>query len=219
MDYNIAMAPDIKQMYLSMLLVRCYNIGKKFSIYTSFYMKKETSEKFSEVYENESDAIFRFCLVRVSNREQALDITQETFLRLWQSLRGNKEIQNNRAFLFTIANHLIIDWYRKKKSMSLEGMMYRDGELEYDPVDESTVDGLGLEAEGRYLLRAISKLAPNHKDPVYLRFVEDLTPGEIGKILWISANAASVRITRGLEELRKNTGYDDIDKTNSEEKK
>jgi len=67
------------------------------------------------IYKADSDAIFRFCLVRVSDREQAMDITEETFLRLWKSLLDGKEILNNKAFLFTLARHLIIDWYRKKK--------------------------------------------------------------------------------------------------------
>lgn len=157
---------------------------------------------FEDIYEKESDAIFRFCLTRVSDREQALDITQETFLRLWKSILKGEKILNNRAFIFTIARHLIIDWYRKKKSISLEGMTRGDEDTEYDPSDEMTTSKLELGAEGRYLLDKISELFPGYQSPVYLRFVEDLSPPEIGEILGISANAASVRVNRGLEELK-----------------
>src|SRR3989344_2415025 len=100
-------------------------------------MKIDINYKFKTIYEKESDAIFRFCLVRVSDREQALDITQETFLRLWQNLFEGKEIRNERAFTFTIANHLIIDWYRKKKSIPFHNMKNKneDGEdMDYDPI-------------------------------------------------------------------------------------
>lgn len=168
---------------------------------------KEIKQNFERIYSDESDAIFRFCLTRVSNREQALDITQETFLRLWQSLTAQKEILNNRAFLFTVAHRLIIDWYRKKKSISLESIMYKEGESESNIVDEKTVNSLGMHAEGRHLLEKIDELGPTYRDPLYLHFVEDLSPGEIGHILGISANATSVRINRGLAELRKKTGY------------
>ncbi len=166
--------------------------------------------QFEEIYEVESDSIFRFCLVRVSNREQALDITQETFLRLWQTLQQNKEVQNSRAFLFTVAHRLIIDWYRKKKSFSLDKMMSgtTDGESAYDPVDEKTIEGIEEGTEGRFLLDKLNELDPTHRHPVYLRFVEGLSPPEIGKILGVSANTASVRVNRGLAELRKKTGYD-----------
>ncbi len=158
---------------------------------------------FETIYEKESDAIFRFCLVRVSSREQSLDITQETFLRLWQSLKKGEDIQNSRAFLFTIAHRLVIDWYRKKKSLSWDKIFSKD-DKEIDVVDEKTTEiNLSTSAEGRYLMDKINELSPSYRDPVYLRYGEDLSPPEIGEILGISTNAASVRINRGLEELRK----------------
>jgi len=166
--------------------------------------------KFSELYETEADAIFRFCLLRLSDRDQATDIMQETFARLWQEMEIGKKIANVRAFIFTVAHHLIIDWYRKKKSLSLEGMVHEEnGDDTYEPslvIADSKVE-LELEAEGRYLLENIDKLTSSYRKAVYLRFVKGLTPPEIGSILKLSANAVSVRINRGLEQLRKITGY------------
>ncbi|MFA6177307.1 MAG: sigma-70 family RNA polymerase sigma factor [Candidatus Paceibacterota bacterium] len=174
-------------------------------------MEENITKKFEKIFREESDAVFRFCLFRVSNKEQALDITQEVFLRLWQSFKENKEILNFKAFIFTVARHLIIDWYRKKKSISLEGIMDNEKEnfeYKYDLIDEKTRDSINIEAEGRYLLDKINKLTPTSQNPIYLRFVEDLSPKEIGNILGISENAASVRINRGLLELRKEMRYD-----------
>ncbi len=171
-------------------------------------MEVNFKDKFEEIYNLESDSIFRFCLVRVSNREQALDLTQEVFLRLWQTLSSGKHIDNNKAFLFTVARRLIIDWYRKKKSLSLEVFLNKDEDNEADLLDENTtIEGLYGGIEGRYLLSKINKLKDQDRDIIYLRFVEDVSPVEIGKILGISANTASVRINRSLEELRKILGY------------
>lgn len=173
-------------------------------------MKKDIKHMFEKIYEKESDSIFRFCLIRVSNREEVLDITQETFLRLWKNLQDEKEILNSRAFLFTIAHHLVIDWYRKKKSIPFKDMkegVGEDEETEFNPEDYVSASQLQIGIEGRYLLDKINELAPMYRQPVYLRFVEDLSPPEIGEILGISANAASVRINRGLIELRKKAGY------------
>ncbi len=183
--------------------------SKKLLTDASTRMQADISQKFEKIYSEESDSIFRFCLVRVSNREQALDITQETFLRFWKNLGESKEILNCRAFLFKIANNLIIDWYRKKKSFSLDQMIGEGENPKYDVPDEKAQDSILDGAEGRYLLGQIDKLDETHKDPVYLRFVEGLSPGEIGEILNISPNAASVRVNRGLTELRKKTGYDE----------
>lgn len=164
---------------------------------------------FNSTYETESDAIFRFCLVRVSDREQALDLVQETFSRLWTTLASGKIMSNSRAFLFTVAHRLIIDWYRKKKSLSLEGLGNEESGESFDQADEASF-GINLEmgTEGRFLLEKVNELNDSYRQAVFLRFAEGMSPPEIGKVLGISANAASVRINRGIRELRKLTGYE-----------
>lgn len=171
-------------------------------------MKVDITKKFESIYSLESDAVFRFCFTRVSDREKALDITQETFLRLWQSLQEGKEIWNDRAFLFTVARRLVIDWYRKKKSLSLDDMMTSDEDEGYQVIDADTTKvNLELASEGRFLLEKINELSPAHREVIYMRYIEDMSPGDIGEVLGISANTASVRISRGLVELREKTGY------------
>lgn len=170
--------------------------------------KGTPKEIFNAIYMDQSDSVFRFCLFRVSSREQALDLTQEVFVRLWQSQIEEKEISNPRAFLFTVARHVIIDWYRKKKPISLEGLSENDDQDSFEVSDESTVVSRELEVEGRFVIDKIDELGPSYRDAVYLRFVEGLSPDEIGKILGMSVNATSVRINRGIQELRKLTGYE-----------
>jgi len=171
-------------------------------------MNTDPHRQFMAIYEAESNAIFRFCLLRVSEKEQALDLTQETFTRLWQTLQAGQEMTNARAFVFTVARRLIIDWYRKKKPVSLESFTDEESGESYDPPDESGLERMMDASEGRMLIESIGKIGPSYREAVYLRFVEDLSPPEIAEILGISTNAASVRITRGLEELRKVSGFD-----------
>lgn len=171
-------------------------------------MKVDILNTFETLYADQSDALFRFCALRVSDRQQALDIVQETFLRLWQTLQQGKEVENGRAFLFTVAHRLIIDWYRKKKSVSLDAMMNRTDGTHYDVPDESSVGKVEIGAEGRHLIEKLHELPQSYRHALYLRFVEDLSPIEIGKVLGISANAASVRLRRGILELRKKAGYE-----------
>ncbi len=180
--------------------------------------KQSLKQTFEAIYKAESDAVFRFCLVKVSDREQALDITQETFTRLWQSINKDTKLTNERAFIFTIANHLIIDWYRKKKSLSLDDMTGEENGEPYEPFDDMAHDNIKIEAEGRFLLNKINDLGDSYRQAVYLRFVEGLSPSEISKVLGLSVNATSVRITRGIEELRKLTGYD-IDEDTADKQK
>jgi RNA polymerase sigma-70 factor, ECF subfamily len=167
----------------------------------SIEVVNRVADVFGEVYEKESDAIFRFCLLRTSDREMALDFTQDTFMRFWNSLLLEKDIKNHRTFLFTIARNIIIDWYRKKKPFSLETMMENasEGRSSFALV---ALDNVETSAEADFLIRKIRELPEPYSNAVYLRCVEELKPREISEILGESANVISVRISRGLEQLR-----------------
>jgi RNA polymerase sigma-70 factor (ECF subfamily) len=171
----------------------------------------EIKEQFKEVYENEVDALFRFCALRVGNREQVVDIVQDVFVELWQIYQKGEKVKNARALLYTILRHKIIDWYRKKKAISLDAMTLenKDGEeYAYDPKDPKADTDIVFSAEARRMVEAIDKLGTSYREIVYLRLVEDLSPPQIAKKLHFSINKVSVRITRGLEKLRRhyNTG-------------
>ncbi len=164
-------------------------------------------QAFSKLYTHESDAIFRFCYMRVSDRDVALDLTADIFTSYWQKITDGENIDHPRAFLYKIARNRIIDWYRKKKSISLESLADTETEEPYEPINDNAKEDMGLESEGRFLLDKIKDISDGNRDAVYLRFVEGLSPPEIANVLGISANATSVRINRGIEELRKMTGY------------
>jgi RNA polymerase sigma-70 factor (ECF subfamily) len=166
--------------------------------------------QFDGIYRAESDAVFRFCLLRTSDREIALDFTQDTFMKFWNVLSDpdRKPVKNYRTFLFTIARNQVIDWYRKKKSLSLEAMMEgADGETSdaFTPALEGSVE---TKVEAEFLVRKIEGLAEPYRHAVYLRCVEELKPREIAQILGESVNVISVRISRGLRQLRTQLHYD-----------
>lgn len=164
-------------------------------------------KRFETVYSAESDAVFRYCFFRTSQREVALDLTQEVFMRFWDSLQNKKDIKSDRAFLFTISRNLVIDYYRKKKSASLDSIVeeVEDGSMIIsDTESQNTI----LKSEGRFVLEKINQLDPMHRQVIYFRFVEDLKPKEIAEILGVTPNVVSVRIVRAIERLREITGYD-----------
>ena len=164
--------------------------------------------KFEKLYERESDAIFRYCLFRVSDSDSALDLTQEAFMKFWDSLVKGKEIVNERAFIFMIARNLVIDLYRKKKSLSLDSILEEnEDQMFMAGANGGTLD-IEMSTEARFVMNKLKDLEPIHQQIVYLRFVEDLKPKEIAEILGVTPNVVSVRIIRGIEKLRELTGYD-----------
>ena len=70
----------------------------------------ELEQKFNELYENNADSVFRLCLFKTSNREVALDLSQDIFTKTWGYLAVGNEVENLRAFLFTVARNRIKDY-------------------------------------------------------------------------------------------------------------
>ncbi len=167
-------------------------------------------DKFISTYNKLSDSVFRYCIFRISDRDVALDITQDAFTKYWDALSSGQDVKNDKALIFTITRNLIIDYYRKKKSVSLESLTEtEDGENFEDFVLEADdkKNDIEMETEGRFLINKIQELPKSYQQIIYLRYVEGMSLDEIAKILGISINATSVRIHRGIEELKKITGY------------
>lgn len=163
----------------------------------------QIKKHFEEIYEKEADPLFRYCVLRVGNRSQALDLVQETFLEYWQTCQ-REEIRNCRAYLFKVLRNRIIDWYRKKKSLSLDSLMEnKDGNTgSFDPADDGTMERISLSMEARQMIDEVNALPERYRDAVYLRLVEDLGPEEIASRLKSNKNIISIRISRGLKKLR-----------------
>lgn len=64
--------------------------------------------------EEQYDKIYRYCYFKVHSRETAEDITQETFLRFFES-RNYEDTGKPLHYLYTVARNLCIDEYRRKK--------------------------------------------------------------------------------------------------------
>ncbi len=172
-------------------------------------MKQDILKKrFTEVYNSQSDSVFRFCLFRVSSRDNSVDIVQETFMRYWDALISGQEIKNDKAFLFTISRNLIIDYYRKKKSLSLDSLLEEAEDSSSFMEDKGSSLNTEMSADARFVLEKIDELEPSYRQVIYLRFVEGFKPKEIADILNVSSNVVSVRLLRALEKLRSITGFD-----------
>ena len=163
-------------------------------------------KRFVSLYNSEIDGLFRYCFLRTSSREIAIDLAQDAFMKLWDYMsKEEKNVLNERAFLYTITRNLIIDWYRKKKSISLESLDDEENEIDYLDklvLEENTQEMLELSADGRYVIEKIKELEEPYQQVVFLRFAQDLKPKEISEILNLPVNLVSVRITRGLEKLK-----------------
>lgn len=156
----------------------------------------ETFVKYHKYY---SDDIFRFCMVKTRNRDQALDHTQETFMKFWEYLNKGKEIENPRALLYRIAYNLIIDKYRKKKDVLVEE--YSTAALQDELVDNPQQRMEDI-IDGAQVIELLHELPDLIREIVTLKFIDDLSVSEIATIVDRDSKTVSVYLHRGIKKLK-----------------
>ena len=164
-------------------------------------MPSLSEQQFIESYDHYADDIFRHCYFRIGDRELGKDLMQEAFMKTWEYIARGKKVKNLRAFLYRTANNLIIDYVRKQKKVivSLEDMQETGNDIAGP--DDATADTKTsfTEKEVRILLQ---KIKEPYRTAVIMRYIDELHPREISQALGISPNVTSVRISRGMEQLR-----------------
>ncbi len=152
---------------------------------------------FLKLYDEQADGVFRFAYFKLLDRDRAEEVTQEAFVRTWEYLRSGKTVDNQRAFVYRVANNIIVDQFRKKRELSLDALRDDGFDAGFEPLA-----GAALEMDAAAVRKVIDRLDPKYRDPILLRHVNGISVKEIAAILGVSENVASVRIHRGIEKLR-----------------
>ncbi|MDE6035910.1 MAG: sigma-70 family RNA polymerase sigma factor [Ruminococcus sp.] len=135
------------------------------------------------------DKIYRYCYIRIRNRETAEDITQETFLRFLEKPQYHN-INKDLQYLYTIAGNLCTDFYRKKRTEELP-----DDIPDISCNEETIIENVALSI-------ALEKLPAEDREIILLRYVNEEPVGVISKLYNISRFALNRRIKKILEFLR-----------------
>lgn len=160
----------------------------------------DSKSYFEGIFAEYSDELFRFCVTKVSSREESIDIVQEVFFKLWQYILSGTLPENPRALLYKMTRNKIIDRYRTNKhDTSLD-----DTESTTEFADESTDIALTIEQsyDSDQLLALLDTLHPTYKEILLLRYVDELSVSEIAVHLGISPNSVSIRLHRAIKELQ-----------------
>jgi RNA polymerase sigma-70 factor (ECF subfamily) len=75
---------------------------------------KGNVKAFDLLYEQYSGRLYRFAFMLLKNREDALDIIQDTFLRIWKNREDLSEEKSFKSYLFTVSYNITIDLLRKR---------------------------------------------------------------------------------------------------------
>lgn len=155
---------------------------------------------FKEAYDEHSDSLFRFAFYKLSDREKAKDVVQDTFVKVWEYMASDgAEIGNIKALLYRIATNAIIDNYRKKKELSLDSLV-EDG---FDPNDHRNSSTTMIdESEAEMVIKAIHDLEDEDRALMLMRYIDGLSVKEISIATGQRENTVSVRIHRAIKSLK-----------------
>jgi RNA polymerase sigma-70 factor (ECF subfamily) len=150
------------------------------------------SDAFAELYRRHFATVYRVAFLVCHDAAAAEDIAQESFLAAIRNLDRFERGRPVRPWLARIASNRAIDWVRARNRRAESGL------------DEAPAAAAGVEPGDALAL--IARLPAEQRQVVALRFVLDLTPGEIAALLDLPRGTVNSRLRRGLDALGASLG-------------
>lgn len=158
---------------------------------------KGNRQAYGEIYRYFLPKIYRFVYFQVYEKDEASDLTQETFLKAWKALPDfHTDAGTFQSFLFRVAKNLTIDYFRKKKEVILNNLP----EIESTDNTEELID---RDLNTKMISNVLVNLQQEEKQIIILRYFEDLPFAEIADITGIHEGNLRVKTHRILDKLKK----------------
>jgi len=163
---------------------------------------KKDPKAFGELYKVYVDRIYNYIYYRTGSAKDAEDLTGRVFFKAMKYINGYKHMGLPfSAWLYRIAHNLVANYHRDRS---------RKQEISLDNVPGQVLPQKGMQPETKAvqsqeverLLMTIRDLAPNRQELLILKFVDQLSNAEIGKIMRKSEGAIKSLYHRTLLELR-----------------
>jgi RNA polymerase sigma-70 factor (ECF subfamily) len=163
---------------------------------------------FAELVELYKDKIYHLGYRMLNQKQEAEDIVQETFLRVFMNLEKYDENQKFSTWIYRIATNLCIDRLRKRKpNYSIDAEMSDSEGTDWHSIlssDEAGPEEELILSETQLNIRdAIQTLPDKYKTVVVLRYLHDMSLQEISDVLEMPVTTVKTRVHRGREFLRK----------------
>jgi RNA polymerase sigma-70 factor (ECF subfamily) len=167
---------------------------------------------YRELVERHERAVYSVALRMLGRVEDAEDVTQETFVRMFRALDRYDPTRPFRAWLLTIASRLAIDQLRRRGTSATSLVRREPGSAEEEYEWEIPDPGQGPEAraieaeEERSADRLIQSLPPHYRIVVIMRHMQDLSYEEIAAALQLPLGTVKARIHRARALLKERLG-------------
>jgi RNA polymerase sigma-70 factor (ECF subfamily) len=166
--------------------------------------KQGDDDAFAEIVSRYRGAIVNYLYRFLNDYEEAVDLAQETFVRVYFAIERYHTGYAFSTYIYRIATNLAISELRKRKRrrlLSLTGLFQgdRDDATEFQPKDERPLPDTDLvdDERSKVIARAIAALPEKYRVPIILRDVEGRSYEEIAEIMELGLGTTKSRISRG----------------------
>lgn len=157
-------------------------------------LKKGREEAYRQIVEGYGNKLFRTCYLILRDREEAEDVVQETFIKVFQKLDTFKENSNLYTWIYKIALNLSRDRLRRKQDMLI---------LEDEWVGDNDVESHVEKSIDRELLRKkLFEMDMLYREVLVLFYFEDLSVKEISSLLNEKEGTIKSKLSRGRNILK-----------------
>lgn len=147
--------------------------------------------------------IFGYLLRFVNQKENAEDVTQETFIKVYRSLKTFDPEYKFKTWLYTVATHTAYDWLRKAKKTH-ELFIIDDPENEFETIDQaSAYKELEMKENKELVDNAIQKIKPAYQTVIQMFYRDELSYEEIAQVLNLPLNTVKTHLSRAKKALSK----------------
>ena len=174
-------------------------LSEKLLLYRVQY--KNDPEAYGKLYDEYVKRIYGLVYFKVSNHEEAEDITSEVFLKGWNFLKDKKEVKSFAGLLYRIARNLVIDHYRARSNKPSTSMVTENDETIEIGDRGAWTEKIQIKLESDEILQAIKKLKQEYQEVITLRYVDELGIDEIAEIVGKGKIAVRVTLHRALKKL------------------
>jgi len=144
-----------------------------------------TDIDYNDCVDNFADGVYRFIVKNIRHTEDAQDIVQSAFEKLWVN-RAQVLPEKAKSYLFTVAYHQMIDHIRKNNKMPLT----EDADIPHKQITQQDAE------LKQVLMHAVNELNPIQKSLVLLKDYEGYSYQEIGEIMHLSESQVKVYLHR-----------------------
>jgi RNA polymerase sigma-70 factor (ECF subfamily) len=176
---------------------------EKFLLFKIAHQKDKNA--FGELYNIYRDRLYRFIFFKVSSAEEAGELTNDVFFKVWRFIQNGGEITSFAALLYSTARNAVSDYYRQRGAPIISADYLEnleDPQVAAEDLEQVEI-ALEKEFDENRLLEALKRIKDEYREVLVMRYLDGLPFAEIAQALGKTEGNVRVLLHRAVQMLKK----------------